>query len=145
MELVKTKQADIARYLLSQFEHGVRLALVFFQVAVNLLHEGMEVQTLLATVRHRIIKAVHQETFATADTAPEIDALRRSGWRQKTLEGTAAVDLERKQIPVKILQGQCSRHLRSIGNIATRIQQIFIGVEHALRGDVQFFMGHRGC
>jgi hypothetical protein len=109
---------------------------------MNLLHEGVEVNPLLAPIGHRIVEAIHQEALAAPDPAPEIDALRRLGWRQQALEGAAAIHLESEQIGVeacKALPPSSGQHRpHSHGHRAVPYRR-----RAYLRGDVQFLVGHR--
>ena len=143
VEFVETEQTNILGDRFGQSQHGVLFPLVFLEIAMNLLHERVEVQTFLAAIWHRIVKTVHQKTFATPDATPEIHTSRRLGGREQTLEGAAPINFEKQQVGIKILQCIGRSHLRIISHIATSIEQIFIGIEHALRGNIQFFMGHR--
>ena len=99
-------------------------------------------QALLAPVRNRIVEAIHQKTFPAPNPTPKIHTL---GWfrrRQQTLEGAAAIDLEKKQIGIERLQGICCSQLCGIGHITARIKQVFIGIKHAISGDVKFSVRH---
>ena len=100
MEFVKAEQAHLAGDLPGDLEHRVGLALVFFQVVVNLLHEGVEVDAPLAPVGHRIVEAVHQEALAAPDPAPEIDAARRrAGGASRRLKVLLRLTLNASRFP----------------------------------------------
>jgi hypothetical protein len=135
VELVKAQQTNVARDLFGNPEHRVRLAFVFVQITMDLLHEGMKVNTLFAAIGHGIVEAIHQEAFAPANAAPEINTLRRLGRREQALEGVVPPHLEIQQTGVEILQSCRCRHLGNIRNVAAGRQQGLVGFKHATGGD----------
>ncbi len=52
VKLVEAQQTHIPGHLLGDLAHRIIFTLVLVQVAMNLLHEGMKVETLLATIRY---------------------------------------------------------------------------------------------
>lgn len=104
MELVETEQPNFAGNALGDPGEGILFALQLLQLAMNVMHEGVEVHPPLATVRNRIVEAVHQKTLAASDATPEVNAARDFRWRQEAPQLAAAPDLERQQLVVQALQ-----------------------------------------
>jgi hypothetical protein len=76
VKFVKTEQPHFAGQAFGHLQEWIALALEFVQLAMDAMHEGVKVDAPLATVGHRVEEAVHQETLAAPDAAPEINTTR---------------------------------------------------------------------
>jgi hypothetical protein len=76
VELVEAEQPHFSGQAFGDLQQGIALALEFVQLAMDAVHEGVEMDPPLATVRHGVVEAVHQEALAAPDATPEIDPAR---------------------------------------------------------------------
>ena len=118
VEFVKTEYAQLDGDVLGDGFERVRRIAFFAHALVDFLHKGVKVDAAFAPVRQAAVESVHQETFAAADAAVEIQAgghLRRA---QAAAEKAVALALEHHQFrpqPVEIFDGA---HLGGIADKA---------------------------
>ena len=90
-------------------QQRVGLALVPVERGVDLLHETVKMDALLARERHAIEKTVHQEALAASDSAPQVNALHRA-LPAKQPDQRRFAPLESGQILLKPFEmPQCAR------------------------------------
>jgi len=143
VELVEAQQAHLGSDPVGNPEQWIALTLQLVQLAMDAVHEGMEVNPALAPVGHRVEEAIHQEALAAPHAAPEIDATRQIGRGKEPPQGAATPDLERQQRIVKALQALGGRPLRSVGSEVPYREQALVGVEHAALGDAENSVRHQ--
>ena len=142
MELIKTEQADIAGNAFCQCFHRLRLVLQFVELAMHLMHEGMEVDATLALVGHRVVETIHQKALAAPDATPEIDPARRFCTRKQSAEGVATRNLEGQQLGIETLQTVGSSPLSGVCGIGAFGKDGGVGIEHAARRNIEISVRH---
>ena len=142
MEFIEAQQAGMAGDALGHPDERICLLAEFPEVAMDLLHEGVKMDTALALVGHRVEEAVHQEALAAADPAPEIEAAGNAGSFEQAPDGVLAGGLEADQFGIHALQALGCRALRGIGLVATGLEQCLVGVDHPMLGNVQSAVWH---
>jgi hypothetical protein len=113
------------------------------QGLMHFAHEGVEMDAALALVGHGGEKAIHQEAFAAPYPAPEPDTPWQFGMHQQFAKAAAPCCLECDQVIVELLQAHRRDQLRRIGDDAARGQRSIEAFDHAVLGDVEYFVRHQ--
>ncbi len=103
------------------FGKRVTFVMVRLEQLMYLTHESMEMDTAFALVGNRIKEAVHQETFATPNAAPEPHTAWQLGTDKQLAQTVAPGGFQRQQFIVEFLQPLCGGKLCGIGNNATLV------------------------
>ena len=143
MKLIEADQPGVTGNTLGDAQQGIAFAFQLVQLPMNIVHEGMKMDAPLATIGHRRIKTVHQETLAPPDATPEIEATRRQRGRKNSPQRTTPRHFERQQLVEEPLQALGGRTLCCIGRIRTRRQQGLVGIEHAAFRGIENSMRHK--
>ena len=140
MEFIKTEQPRFLGDTRGDRHQRVSLTGMLTQFGMNLVHEGVEVNALLALVRYRGKEAVHDEAFASTNAAPEIYPLGDARRFEHALERAAAIRLEANQGIVELLQPLDGVHLCRVRLKTLGFKCCRIGAKHA--GSVGVECGH---
>ncbi len=127
MELVEAEQLAVAGKIACDGWHRVDLAGVSTEHLVDMLHEAVEMPTLLARDVHPGKERVHHEALAAADATPEIQPRDRLGPPQTRHQPVPCLALE--EFRRQVLKGHDGTLLRSIElyAVATRMLAEKIG------------------
>jgi hypothetical protein len=126
MKFIKTNQLVTLGHALAQFVQGVHRALHGGELAVNLAHEFVKVQTGFALNRHSGKKAVHQKALAPAHAAKHVDTFGNLRAGKQLAEEASSLGLVGRPLSGTTLQSVNGSELCGIALVITLEQLSFV-------------------